>query len=69
MYKTIESKIKDCGKCAGTGKIRVGNLREMHNSDIESCPYCFGDGSFIMITTIEIYRKTDDLVQSLIPTA
>ena len=69
MYKTSETRIKDCDKCKGTGKLRVGNLREMHNSDIESCPYCFGDGSFIMITTIEIFRKTDSLIESLIPRA
>jgi DnaJ-class molecular chaperone len=67
MHKTTERRIKHCEKCKSTGKIRVGNLREMHNSDIESCPYCFGDGSFIMETTTEIFRKTDDLVQSLIP--
>jgi len=67
MYKTTESKILTCEKCKGTGKIKVGNIREMHNQDIDSCPYCFGDGSMVMVTTIEYLRKTDDLITSLIP--
>jgi hypothetical protein len=67
MIKTVERKIKHCEKCGMTGKLRVGNLRELHNEDIESCPYCFGDGSFIQITTIEILKKTDDVVNELIP--
>ncbi len=67
MHKTTESFIKTCEKCQGTGKIKVGNLREMHNHDIDSCPDCFGDGSLIMVTTIEYFRKTDALIEPLIP--
>jgi DnaJ-class molecular chaperone len=67
MFKTTESRIKTCEKCKGTGKIKVGNLREMHNHDVECCPYCFGDGSFVMVTTIEIFLKTDALIEPLIP--
>ena len=67
MNKTIERRINTCTKCQGTGKIRVGNLREMHNHDIEFCPYCFGDGSFILETTTERFRKTEALIESLIP--
>jgi DnaJ-class molecular chaperone len=67
MYKTTESRIKTCEKCKGTGKIKVGNLIEMHNHDIDSCPYCFGDGSFVMVTTIEILRKTNAIIELLIP--
>ena len=69
MHKTIEKKIRNCEKCCGTGSLRVGNLRELHNEDVNSCPYCFGDGSFFMVTTIEIFKKTDDLINSLIPRA
>ena len=67
MYKTVARRIGHCNKCGSTGKIRVGNLRETHNSDIESCPYCFGDGTFIEQTTIERFKKSDALIEELIP--
>ena len=66
MDKTTKTKIKKCASCKGAGKIRVGNLREMHNHDIEVCPDCWGDGSYIMETTIEYFRKTDELTGPLI---
>ncbi len=67
MHKTTESKVKRCEKCEGTGKIKIGNLREIHNHDVESCPYCFGDGSLIKVTTIEFFRKSETLIEPLIP--
>lgn len=66
MHKSEKTKIKKCKTCNGTGKIRVCNEIEMHNMDIESCPYCFGDGSLIQITTTEYFRKTHELTEPLI---
>ena len=56
-----------CTKCLGTGKLRVGNLQEMHNHDIVTCHYCEGEGSWIKSTTIEYFKKTQALVDTLIP--
>jgi DnaJ-class molecular chaperone len=64
---TTTVQINICEKCKGTGSLRVANLRECHNEDIDQCPYCFGDGSFITKTTIETFRKTPENVLSLIP--
>jgi DnaJ-class molecular chaperone len=61
------SEVELCGKCKGTGKLKVGNLREMHNHDIDNCPYCDGEGSMIKVTTIEYLKKTKDLILQLIP--
>jgi len=70
MNKTTTTvRIKICEKCDGTGSLRVGNLRELHNEDIEGCPYCFNDGSFIMKTTIEFFKKTEENDCALIPKA
>lgn len=66
MHKTSKTKIKKCTTCKGAGKIRVCNERELHNMDIEDCLDCWGDGSFIMITTVEYFRKTDELLEPLI---
>jgi aminoglycoside phosphotransferase len=63
----VERRLGHCKKCRSTGKLRVGNLRELHNSDIESCPYCFGDGIFIEQTTVERFKKTDASIEELIP--
>ena len=67
--KTIERKIVTCEKCKGTGKLRVGNLMEMHNSDIDECHSCHGDGSYIIEITTERFRKTSSNVSALIPVA
>lgn len=67
MYNEKFSKVKRCKKCKGTGKIRVGNLREMHNHDVIDCPQCDGEGSWIKVTTIEYLKKTPELIEPLIP--
>lgn len=66
-HKTVTGRIKRCKKCQGTGKIRVGNLREMHNCDIEICPDCKDDGFFYRVTTVEWFKITDEIRNSLIP--
>ena len=66
MHKTSKTKIKKCTTCKGSGKIRVCNERELHNMDIEECPDCSGDGSYIRVTTVEYFRKTDELTEPLI---
>jgi DnaJ-class molecular chaperone len=68
MYNRKFSEIEICEECKGTGKTKVGNLRESHNHDIIECTYCDGDGSWIKVTTIEYLKKTPDLVNHLIPT-
>lgn len=45
------AQIEMCG-CNGTGKLRVGNLREMHDHDIDKCHKCNGDGSRVKITSV-----------------
>lgn len=66
MHNTKRTKIKKCTTCKGSGKIRVCNEREQHNMDIEDCPDCWGEGSNIMVTTVEYFRKTDELTEPLI---
>jgi DnaJ-class molecular chaperone len=61
------TEVELCEKCKGTGKLRVGNLREMHNLDISDCPNCDGEGSCIKITTIEYFKKTKELIEPIIP--
>jgi hypothetical protein len=49
-------KIKICPVGKGEGTIKVGNLRECHNHDIEQCGECNGKG--ILLRTIIIkYEK------------
>jgi len=67
MYNEKFSKVKRCKKCKGTGKIRVGNLREMHNHDVIDCPQCDGEGSWIKVITIEYLKITPELIEPLIP--
>ena len=67
MYKTYTRETKHCEKCKITGKLRVGNLHELHNCDIIACPYCFGDGFYILETTTERFRKSEILLEPLIP--
>jgi len=67
MYNKKFSKVKRCKKCNGTGKLRVGNLREMHNHDVIDCPQCAGEGSWIKVTTIEYLKKTPELIEPLVP--
>jgi DnaJ-class molecular chaperone len=69
MNRTKFSSIELCPKCKGTGKIKVANLREMHQQDIEICSYCDGDGSWIRVTTIEYLKKSTELIRQLIPYA
>ncbi|HCY41853.1 MAG TPA: hypothetical protein DHV48_10935 [Prolixibacteraceae bacterium] len=66
MHKTTKTKIKKCTTCKGAGKIRVCNEHELHNLDIADCPDCWGEGSTIMVKTIEYFRKTNELTGSLI---
>jgi hypothetical protein len=66
MYYTKHQEIILCPRCGGAGKIRAGNLREMHNQDIEVCPFCNGDVLFIMVTTVEYLKKTESLMDLLI---
>ena len=49
-------KIVICTGCRGEGKVKVGNLREMHNHDIETCNDCGGKGTLRRIVTIQ-YEK------------
>jgi len=67
MYDRKFSEVKRCKKCKGTGKLKVGNLREMHNHDVIDCPQCDGDGSWIRVTTIEYLKITIELLEPLIP--
>ncbi len=60
------TEVELCEKCKGTGKLKIGNLREMHNLDIDDCPQCDGDGSYIKVTTIEYFKRTPTLIESLI---
>ncbi len=55
-----------CEKCRGTGKLKDGNLHEMHNHDIIQCHHCDGEGSWIKVTTIEYLKRTPELIESLI---
>jgi DnaJ-class molecular chaperone len=66
MNNTKRTKIKKCTTCKGSGKIRVCNERELHNMDIEVCSDCWGEGSYIIVTTVEYFRKTNELVEPLI---
>jgi DnaJ-class molecular chaperone len=66
MNKSTKTKIRKCRTCKGCGKIRVCNERELHNMDIEECSDCWGEGSYIKVTTIEYFRKTDELTEPLI---
>ena len=49
--------IKLCPKCGGSGKIRVGNLRS-NDYDFDDCPFCYGAGSIIEISTVTRERLT-----------
>jgi DnaJ-class molecular chaperone len=49
-------KIIICPTCQGEGTIKVGNLHEMHNHDIEPCRDCGEKGKLKRIVTIE-YQK------------
>ena len=66
MNTTKRTKIKKCSTCKGSGKIRVCNERELHNMDIGDCPDCWGEGSYIMVKTVEYFRKTVERVVPLI---
>jgi len=67
LYDEKFSEIVICTKCKGTGKIKVGNLRECHNHDVVTCFCCQGDGSWIKITSIKYVKKTPELIANLIP--
>ena len=54
-----ESKIELCVMCRGSGKILVGNLHELHNNDIESCPKCKGKRSRVKITSVRYEQLSD----------
>lgn len=69
MYNTKITEVELCEKCKGTGKLRVGNLQEMHNHDVIDCPHCDGEGSWIKVTTVEYLKRTNELIESLIPAA
>lgn len=69
MYSQNFSEIIICEKCQGTGKIRVGNLREMHNHDVQECYCCDGDGSMVKVTSIRYLKKTDEIINAQIPVA
>lgn len=49
-------KIIICKECHGHGEVRVGNLRENHNLDIEPCAQCGGTGKLRRTVTIK-YEK------------
>jgi len=61
------TEVELCEKCHGTGKLKIGNLREMHNHDVTDCPNCDGEGSWVKVTTIEYFKKTRELIEPLIP--
>lgn len=50
---TTETSIVICPECFGHGQVRVGNLRECHNNDIEKCGQCNGKGRLKRIKTIQ----------------
>jgi len=66
MNKSTKTKIRKCRTCKGCGKIRVCNERELQNMDIEECSDCWGEGSYIMVKTVEYFRKTVERVEPLI---
>jgi len=53
--KTIPKTIV-CPTCKGEGTVKVGNLREMHNHDTDTCPDCWGKRVMRRIVKIE-YQK------------
>jgi DnaJ-class molecular chaperone len=56
IYAKTLRKIIICPTCQGEGTIKVGNLRENHNHDIEPCRDCDGKGKVKRIVTIQ-YEK------------
>lgn len=48
-----KTKIVICKECHGNGKVKVGNLRECHNHDVEKCGQCKGTGKLKRTVTIE----------------
>jgi len=56
LYAKTLKKIIICPTCQGEGTIKVGNLREMHNHDIEPCPDCQGKRNVRRIVTIKYER-------------
>jgi DnaJ-class molecular chaperone len=50
------NKIIICKEREGEGIVKVGNLREMHNHDEETCTNCGGKGRIRRIVTIK-YQK------------
>jgi len=53
---TTTPEIVICPECKGEGEIRVGNLRECHNHDVEPCGQCGVKGRLIKTVTIQ-YEK------------
>jgi DnaJ-class molecular chaperone len=47
------TKIVICPECHGHGEVRVCNLRENHNLDLEKCGQCNGSGKLKRIVTIK----------------
>ena len=45
-----------CSTCKGEGTIKAGNLREMHNHDVEICPDCDGKRMLRRIVTIQFEK-------------
>lgn len=52
---TLE-KIIICHECKGKGQVKGGNLREMHNHDVETCDECRGSGRLKRTVTIKYER-------------
>ena len=52
IFSEQTRKIIPCEKCRQTGKLRVGNEREMHSNDLNTCHVCKGDGSRVQITSV-----------------
>ena len=46
-------KIIICPECHGHGEVRVGNLRENHNLDVEPCGQCNGKGKLKRLKLIQ----------------
>jgi DnaJ-class molecular chaperone len=57
MIYPIELRKKNiCPTCRGECMVKVGNLREMHNHDTETCGQCGGTGKLKRTVTIKYER-------------
>lgn len=58
LFSEVTREIILCPSCGGSEKRRAGNVREMHNMDIEACEKCEG-GKRVKITSVRYVNLND----------